>query len=85
MSIKAYTNQFINLVDYGFNEHSSGINLSFNKNTVSVSRPKARPGRMLLDTNKKFRCVCDMKFTNDEYSKFLNFLKELELNKNEDV
>ena len=78
MSIKAYTNKFINLDDYGFNEHSSGINLSFNKNTVSVSRPKTRPGRMLLDTNKKFRCVCDMKFTNEEYSKFLNFLKEME-------
>lgn len=75
MSIKAYTNKFINLDDYGFNEHSSGTNLSFNRNTVSVSRPKARPKR---STNKKFRCVCDMKFTNDEYSKFLNFLKEIE-------
>jgi hypothetical protein len=74
MSIKAYTNQFINLDDYGFNEHASGINLSFNKNTVSVSRPK----RMKWDANKKFRCVCDMKFTNEEYSKFLNFLCEME-------
>jgi len=77
MSIKAYTNQFINLGDYGFNEHSSGINLSFNKNTVSVSRPK-RPKRMKWDADKKFRCVCDMKFTNEEYSKFLNFLREME-------
>ena len=33
---------------------------------------------MKWDANKKFRCVCDMKFTNEEYSKFLNFLREME-------
>ena len=73
MTIKAYTNQYLNLDDFGFSEHKSGINLSFKKSTISVSWPK----RLKWDTEKKFRCMCDFKFTNDEYSKFLDFLRDM--------
>lgn len=73
MTIKAFTNQHIKFDDFGVNEHQNGINMNFENNSVSVSRPK----RMKWNAEKKFRCLCDLKFDDSEYKMFLNFLKEL--------
>lgn len=73
MSIKAFTNQHIKFDEFGVKEHQNGININFENNSVSVSRPK----RMKWNAEKNFRCLCDLKFDDNEYKKFLSFLKEL--------
>jgi hypothetical protein len=73
MTIKAFTGKHIDTELFGINEFSNGININFNKNNVSVTRP----AKMKWTDEKKFRCMANMTFTNEEYELFLNFIKGL--------